>query len=275
MTIFIVGLGLMGASYAEKLSSLNYRVYGYDHDPEIMNKAIDAKIILKSTLENLRLADLVILTLYPNDVSEFIKQHADKLKPGSLLTEITGIKSKVVKDVESVLPSTIRYMSHHPMAGRAKKGFDAKDATMFLGNHFILVTTPRSTDEDAELLRQLSKDLGFSHVMTTDPEMHDRHIAYTSQLTHAIAVSLMHGYDQLDQYTTGDSFRDLTRIANINEILWSELMMGNQPYLLEQINHFENALHQLKETLMTHDIEGLKKYLKEGREKRLKFENKS
>jgi prephenate dehydrogenase len=275
MTIFIVGLGLMGASYAEKLTSLNYVVYGYDHNQVVLNKAIESNIILKSTLEDLKQADLVILTLYPNDVSEFVRKYAKKLKPGSLLTDITGIKSMVVKEVESVLPSTIHYMSHHPMAGRAKKGFNAKDPAMFLGNHFILVTTPRSTEEDARVLTKIADDLGFSHIVTTDPEMHDRHIAYTSQLTHAIAVSLMHGYDQLDQYTTGDSFRDLTRIANINELLWSELMMGNQSYLIEQINHFEAALDRLKETLMSKDIEGLKQYLKEGREKRLKFENKS
>jgi prephenate dehydrogenase len=274
MKIFVVGLGLMGASYAEKLTLKGHQVYGYDvNKANVLQAEKDGVILETSNLSHLSLADVVILAMYPQQNISFVKDHLHLFKKGVLLTDISGVKEKVVVEIEKILRDDIHFVSHHPMAGRAKKGYDFRDPNMFLNNHFLIIESKRATLSDYELLEIIGKQLGFKSITKISAERHDQMIAYTSQLTHVIAVSLMLGHDQVEREFTGDSFRDLTRIAHINETLWTELFLSNQTHLLEAIQQFKTQLLKIEHAIMNEETETLKNLLKTSREKRKAFEH--
>jgi prephenate dehydrogenase len=276
MKIFIVGLGLMGASYAQKLHQIGHEVFGYDINKDVMSKALEEGFIsFESDLSKLMTVDVIILALYPNDNIEFIKAHQHLFKYGVFLTDISGIKDVSVSFIESMLRDDVRYISHHPMAGRAKKGFDGKDPNMFLNNQVIIIESKRASDSDYALLESLVFSLGFKRSKTLNRKQHDQAIAYTSQLTHIIASALMDGF--IDPYlgTTGDSFRDLTRIANINETLWSELYLNNKESVLEAIQIFQKNLEIIKDSIKNNDKDTIEDILKRSRLKREAFEKHS
>jgi prephenate dehydrogenase len=273
MKIFVVGLGLMGASYAEKLTQKGHHVYGYDVNKEnILQAQKDGVILETSNLSHLSHADVVILAMYPMQNISFVKDHLHLFKKGAFLTDISGVKIKVVESIEAILREDIHYVSHHPMAGRAKKGYDFRDPNMFLNNHFLIIESKRATPSDYELLEIIGKLLGFKTITKISAETHDQMIAYTSQLTHVIAVSLMLGHDDITKELTGNSFRDLTRIAHINETLWSELFLSNQSYLLEAIQQFKQQLETIENAIKNQDSKTLNTLLKTSREKRKAFE---
>ena len=276
MKIFIVGLGLMGASYAQKLHQIGHEVFGYDINKDVMSKALEEGFIsFESDLSKLMTVDVIILALYPNDNIDFIKAHQHLFNSGAFLTDISGIKKISVSLIESILREDIRYISHHPMAGRAKKGFDGKDPDMFLNNQAIIIESKRASLKDYELLENLIKSLGFKHLKRLNPEEHDEAIAYTSQLTHIIASALMDGFSDSYLGTTGDSFRDLTRIANINETLWTELYLNNKEALIKALNTFQHHLDLLKHSIEDDDSKTIEKILKRSRLKREAFEKHS
>lgn len=274
MKIFVVGLGLMGASYAEKLTSKGHQVYGYDvNKANLLQAEKDGVILETSNLSLLTLADVVILAMYPNQNVTFVKDHLHLFKKGVLLTDISGVKETIVSQIEAVIREDIHFVSHHPMAGRAKKGYDFRDPNMFLNNHFLIIESNRATLSDYELLEIIGKQLGFKTITKISAEKHDQMIAYTSQLTHVIAVSLMLGHEDVSREFTGDSFRDLTRIAHINETLWSELFLSNQKYLLEAIQQFKDQLLKIEDAIINQDTKTLEELLKTSREKRKAFEH--
>lgn len=276
MKIFIVGLGLMGASYAQKLHQIGHEVFGYDINKDVMSKALEEGFIsFESDLSKLMTVDVIILALYPNDNIDFIKAHQHLFNSGVFLTDISGIKKISVSLIESILRDDIRYISHHPMAGRAKKGFDGKDPDMFLNNQAIIIESKRASLKDYELLENLIKSLGFKHLKRLNPKEHDEAIAYTSQLTHIIASALMDGFSDSYLGTTGDSFRDLTRIANINETLWTELYLNNKEALIKALNTFQHHLDLLKHSIEDEDSKTIEKILKRSRLKREAFEKHS
>jgi prephenate dehydrogenase len=276
MKIFIVGLGLMGASYAQKLHQIGHEVFGYDINKDVMSKALEEGFIsFESDLSKLMTVDVIILALYPNDNIDFIKAHQHLFNSGAFLTDISGIKKISVSLIESILREDIRYISHHPMAGRAKKGFDGKDPDMFLNNQAIIIESKRASLKDYELLENLIKSLGFKRLKRLNPEEHDEAIAYTSQLTHIIASALMDGFSDSYLGTTGDSFRDLTRIANINETLWTELYLNNKEALIKALNTFQHHFDLLKHSIEEDDSKAIEKILKRSRLKREAFEKHS
>ncbi len=263
----------MGASYAQKLNQLGHTIYGYDINKDVITQAQEEGILSNDNdLSKLMTSDVIILALYPKDNIHFIDQHQHLFKIHALITDISGVKSHSVYDIESILRPDLHYVSHHPMAGRAKKGFQAKDSQMFLNNNVIMIDTPRATEEDYKVLTHIVSGLGFKKIITLTPEVHDEVIAFTSQLTHAIAVSLMDSQNEVILGTTGDSFRDLTRIANINEELWSELFLENKEFFIKAIETFQNKLTDIKNQVINDDKDGLKNTLKKARLKRESFE---
>jgi prephenate dehydrogenase len=273
MKIFIVGLGLMGSSYAEKLHDVGHDVFGYDIQKDaILKGREEGYIAFDSDLSKLMTSDLIILALYANDNIEFIRTHQHLFKSNALLTDISGVKHTVVNQIEAILRPDVDFVSHHPMAGRAKKGFQSKDKTMFIQSNAILIQTKRGKEYNYALLSNLLIDLGFKRVITMTPEAHDQAIAYTSQLTHAIASSLMNGLDEVTVGTTGDSFKELTRIANINETLWTNLFLENKELLVDAMESFQAQLEQLKQAIIHNDEKNIQDILKKGRIKRESFE---
>ncbi len=266
---FIIGLGMMGASYAKKLSSLGYQVDGYDKDKTTIKKAHDLGIISSSNLEDLSKADVVILTLYPKDNVSFIKTYLSLFNEHQIITDIAGVKTPMMKEIEQILPSNYTYMSHHPMAGSQKSGFDGLNEQIFKGANFLIINDGNQNDKAYKALSDLASDLEFGNIKVIDRNTHDKMIGFTSQLPHMIAVGLVNSdYHQDTKSFTGDSYRDLTRIASINETLWTELFIENKAYLLKDMELFQEAFNNLYEALKTDDIKTLKQLLISSRKKR-------
>lgn len=260
--IVIVGLGLMGGSYAKALTRLGYHVSAIDLDPDAVAFALGQGIIEKGAVlpnaEILGEADAVIFALYPTAFREWIDVNQDLLKPGALLTDVTGVKSCVVYDIQAMLRPDLEFIAAHPMAGREVSGVRNADDRIFQNANYIVTPTEKNTPAAIEWCKALGRLLGCRKISVLSPEEHDRMIGFVSQLTHCIAVALMTCSDNthLVDYT-GDSFRDLTRIARINEKMWSELFLLNQDELISQMDRFIAELTDIRNMLSEHDREGL------------------
>ncbi len=274
MKIFIVGLGIIGASYAEGLHRNGHKIYAYNRSERPLAEGIKLGFIEEdNAIKHLSSADLIILALYPKYNIEFVKNHLELFKPGQVVTDVSGTKVWMMNELEKILPLGISYTSHHPMAGKETSGFDSRDERMFRNANFIIVTGKRSLKKDQDSLKLIANNLKFGKITVVSAKTHDELVAFTSQLTHVIAVALMQS-DQLKETkeATGDSFRDLTRIAKINEVMWSELFLENKDALIHKINDFSKELHHVKELILLEDKEALMRYLKEAKEKRKDFD---
>ena len=227
----------------------------------IIEGYLDGKDIIPET-------DLTIICLYPSLVLDFIKNN--QFKPGSIVTDAVGIKSYFLREALSIIPDDVEYISIHPMAGREKKGYQYASKQVFENANFIIVYHDDNKKSTIDFVQEFSKQLGFRSVKIMSPEAHDEIISFTSQLPHCLAVALMNSDDQ--KYETGkyigDSFRDLTRIANINEDLWDELFMNNKQYLLASIERFEEQLDILKNAIRDNDDETLKAAFRKSTKRR-------
>ncbi len=276
MKIFIVGLGLIGASYAEGLSQ-HHTIYAWNRTTSRIEQAIKEGIVsADNSLSKLSEADVVILGLYPKHNIAFIKEHQSLFKPGQFVTDVSGTKVWMIPEIEKILPEGISYTSHHPMAGKETSGYDVKDKDIFIGANFIIVKSERSTNQDETVLREIASELKFGRVMVVDAKTHDQLIAFTSQLTHVLAISLVNS-DSFSQTkeATGDSYRDLTRIAKINANMWTELFSENKEALLEQIKNFEYQLDLVKDMIKKDEKENLISYMEKATEKRKSFDEDS
>ncbi|MBN1039716.1 prephenate dehydrogenase [Clostridium botulinum] len=277
MKVVIVGLGVIGGSFAMALKDAGYKdVYGIDNDKETLLKAEKLNLIRRGYIDGneiLKDADLIIISIYPKLVKDFIKNNIDNFKYGAVITDATGIKKMFINDIVNILPSNIDFVFGHPMAGREKKGIDFASSDVFKGANYILTPTSKNKEENLKLVENLAYKIGFKRVKRISPEFHDEMIGFTSQLPHSLAVALVNS--DLEGRDTGsfigDSYRDLTRIANINEDLWSELFLGNKENLLKSIESFECELDKIKDAIKDDDKESLKKLFIKSTKRREKL----
>ncbi len=261
--ILVVGLGLMGGSCAKGLKRLGYKVEAIDKSQESIDFAVQNDIIDRGYAHPdemaIRKADVIIFALYPGILKKWIEEHQHLFKYGLLITDVTGVKSCVVYDIQEILREDVEYVPAHPMAGLEVCGVQNADDGIFRGANYIVAPTEKNTAEGIEWCKGLGKILGFRKISVLTPEEHDEMIGFVSQLTHVIAVSLMTCNDNthLVDYT-GDSFRDLTRIASINEEMWSELFLLNKKYLLQHMDVFIREMSDFRDLLAADDREGLK-----------------
>lgn len=279
MKVLIVGLGLMGGSYAKALKRLGFTVNAISRRQETINYAIDNGIIDAGSISPdpriIASADLVIMGLYPKVFVQWIKDNQQYFKPGVIITDVTGVKGSVVYEVQSILRSDAEFIAAHPMAGREVYGVENSDERMFFGANYIVVPTAKNTHGAIELCKDLGAMLGFARISVLSPEEHDDIIGFVSQLTHCIAVSLMTCCDnkRLVDYT-GDSFRDLTRIARINDAMWSELFNMNKEPLLRQMDAFMEEFGAFRKMLAEGDTEGMRQKMRLSTERRAWFDKK-
>lgn len=276
-TFLIVGLGMMGGSYAMALSKRGYTVDAIDRNPFSLEWAFERGTIRAGGGEEeapalLARADTVVLAFYPWDILPWLRAHKAYLKPGALVTDLAGVKGSYAEEAQVLLAPDHEYIPCHPMAGREKSGARYADDTIFKDANFLITPTARNSRSAVAFARQLAEILGFSRVTELSVEDHDGMIGYVSQLTHAIAVSLMLASDdaRLPQ-VTGDSFRDLTRIADINPELWSGLFLANVPALTAEIDAFTAQLLRLRRYLAEGDDEALRQMLAESARRRKRF----
>jgi prephenate dehydrogenase len=277
MRIVVVGLGVIGGSFTMALKEAGYDdVYGIDTNEETLVKAKNLGLIKEgftSGEEISKSADLIIMSLYPRLVKKFITDNKDNFKDGAVITDATGIKKMFVEHIVNILPDNIDFVFGHPMAGREKKGIDFATSQVFKGANYILTPVDRNKEENLKLIEKLAYEIGFKRVRRITPEYHDEMIGFTSQLPHALAVALVNS-DVEGRDTgsfIGDSYRDLTRIANINEDLWSELFLGNKENLLKSIENFEVELDKIKDAIKENDTETLKTLFRKSTKRREKL----
>ena len=239
-TFLIVGLGLLGGKYAQVLSQKGYRVTGITHSQSTLDYALEHAYICEGRNENFD--DLV---------------------------------QNAVEPVQQMLPEGVEFIASHPMAGRETSGVAHSAEVNFAPANFIITPTEKNTPEAIEWCRTLARTLGFARISVLSPAEHDHMIGYVSQLCHAIAVSLMCASDntELAKYT-GDSFRDLTRIARINDKMWAELFLWNKDNLISEIDMFSDALATMRQKLVDDDREGLEKMFRLSTERRKAFDKK-
>ena len=277
--VLIVGLGMIGGSYAQKLSALGFEVGALARRQETLDFALEKGWIahgrLDVTREYVSQFDLVVFALYPKAFVAWVEKYQDCLKSGAVITDVTGVKRAVVPAVQGMLRPDLEFVPAHPMAGSERSGVEYADCRVFAGANFIITPTERNTPEGIELIRTLGCILGFRHIAVLTPEQHDEMIGFLSQLTHCIAVTLMDckESEHLAEYT-GDSFRDLTRIARINENMWTELFLENRDELLSQMDLFLEKFTQLRNALAAGDAETMKEMMRLSTYRRSFFDKK-
>ena len=277
--ILIVGLGLLGGSYAKILKRFGFHVSAITLEQSSIDYAIKENIIDEGSTElderMIGEADLVIFALYPHVFVEWIGQNQGLLKSGALITDVTGVKRSIVYQIQDMLRPDVEFVAAHPMAGREVSGVENSSDRMFVGANYIVTPTEKNTPEAVQTVIELGRLLGFSNVTTLSPEKHDEMIGFLSQLTHCIAITLMTCNDKENmEKFTGDSFRDLTRIARINDLMWSELFVANKDVLLEQMTLFIDKFNDLKTMLETEDIDGMRSMMRHSTERRALFDKK-
>lgn len=277
MKILIVGLGLIGGSYAEALSKKGYEVGAIDQKQEAIDFALHKGYIAsgKTSVDKDYVGkfDIVVFALYPHAFVEWIEKYQNCLKSGAIVTDVTGVKGGVVCDVQNALRKDVEFIAAHPMAGRECSGVENANAEIFEGANYIVVPTEKNTQEAIELCKDLGRELGFKHISELSVKQHDETVGFLSHLTHCIAVSLMVCKESghLADYT-GDSFRDLTRIAKINDEMWSELFLLNKDEIVEQMNLFEQHFGKLKECIQNDDREGIREMMRLSTKRRKVFD---
>ena len=277
--ILIVGLGLLGGSYAKALKRFGFHISAITKEQSSIDYALKEGIIDEGSTELderiIGQADLVVFALYPHVFVEWIEKNQQLLKSGALITDVTGVKGSIVYRIQDMLREDVEFIAAHPMAGREVSGVENSTEKMFVGANYIVTPTAKNTPEAIETCIELGRLLGFSNVATLSPEEHDEMIGFLSQLTHCIAVSLMTCNDKehMEKYT-GDSFRDLTRIARINDLMWSELFVANKKVLLDQMDMLLNEFVRLRGMIETEDIDGMRAMMRHSTARRALFDKK-
>ena len=275
----VVGLGLLGGKYALELTRAGFHVDGINRSEGHLQYALEHGYIASGKTHDfedlVRQADHIIFGLYPTVLLEWVKQYGHLVRPGTLVTDVSGVKRGVVEPVQQMLPEGVEFIASHPMAGRETSGVAHSAEVNFAPANFIITPTEKNTPEAIEWCRTLARTLGFARISVLSPAEHDHMIGYVSQLCHAIAVSLMCASDntELAKYT-GDSFRDLTRIAHINDKMWAELFLWNKDNLISEIDMFSDALATMRQKLVDDDREGLEKMFRLSTERRKAFDKK-
>ena len=277
--IMIVGLGLLGGSYAKALKRFGFHISAITKEQSSIDYALKEGIIDEGSTaldeSIIGQADLVVFALYPHVFVEWIEKNQQLLKSGALITDVTGVKGSIVYRIQDMLREDVEFIAAHPMAGREVSGVENSTEKMFVGANYIVTPTAKNTPEAIETCIELGRLLGFANVATLSPEEHDEMIGFLSQLTHCIAVSLMTCNDKehMEKYT-GDSFRDLTRIARINDLMWSELFVANKKVLLDQMDMFMNEFVRLRGMIETEDIDGMRSMMRHSTARRALFDKK-
>lgn len=276
MKIAIIGLGLIGGSIARRLRGFhNCTITAYNRTAEtIMLAKHDGVIDEGSTdpgevMEN---ADLIILCLYPQLNIDMVKNNLSHIKSGAVITDVSGVKGFMVDEMSKILPDDIDFVGAHPMAGREISGYQSSTDTLFNKASFLITPTKNNKPESVALVRELAEYIGCKHVVTTTPEEHDAIIAYTSQLMHVVAVALCDNpMIERSTFFSAGSLRDCTRVAVINEKMWSELFIENKEHLVNRIHEMQDSLGKIADAVEKCDRDKLEEIMKHATSQKMKW----
>ncbi|MCI1944861.1 prephenate dehydrogenase [Clostridium luticellarii] len=258
INIAVVGIGLIGGSYAMALRALNPKsIIGIDKDRKTLDYALHKGIIDRGYETGgrfLKEIDLVVIALYPKDTVEFVRNNIQNFKMKVLITDTSSVKRDVVNSIDAFLPDGMEFVSGHPMTGRESRGIEFASADIFIKANYIITPSNGNTSRGLKVIDIMARRIGCSNVTYVSPEEHDYAVAFTSQLPHAVAVSLMNSHEEssMDHIAlfAGGSFRDATRVAQINSGLWSQLFIMNSDKLVNEIEKFQKTMDRLKTAIM-------------------------
>jgi prephenate dehydrogenase len=276
MRIAIIGLGLIGGSLARRLHGFrDAEVVAYNRTQEMLevakhDGAIDEGYATPG--EAMEGADLIIMCLYPQLNIDFVRDNLDHIKPGAVITDVTGIKTYIIDEMEKILPDNVDFVGGHPMAGREVGGYQSSTDTLFNRASYIVTPTKKNKPESVALIRDMAEYIGCRCVMSTTPEEHDEIIAYTSQLMHVVAVALCDNpmIERSSSFSAG-SLRDCTRVAVINAKMWSELFVENKDALSKRIREMQASLEKMAVAVENGDREELEKIMEHATAQKLKW----
>lgn len=277
LKITVVGLGVIGGAFAEGLKHLGAIVYGVDINERTLKFAKEKGIIDEGFLtgkEALLQSDIVIISLYPSLLKDFIIENINHFKKNAIITDVSGIKESIISQTEGLLREDLDFIYGHPMAGKEKQGIEYADLKVFQNANYILIKSEKNKKKNLLLIEKIIKGLGFKNINYLTAEEHDETIAFTSQLTHILAVALINSDDEKNDISNfiGDSFRDLTRISKINADLWCELFLGNKKHLIDKIEVFQDELSKLKILLESENSNLLKREFRKSTKRREKLD---
>ena len=270
LTFAIVGLGLIGGSYAKALRNLKVRkILGMDISHGIARACLNANMIdevIEADGSNLKEADVIICSVYPEAIVGFVRQNVQNFAEGMLMTDATGVKGTMPHDIQALLPESCEFISGHPMAGRQGSGLGMSDAAIFNNSNYIIVPTEKNSPEAVRWLAEFAKALGCARSVKVSTEDHDKIIAYTSDLPHITAVALVNSasYNENTQYFIAGGFRDATRVSDINPDLWSDLFLSNRANVIAEIENYQKQLERWKKAIEDNDRETLKEIMREA-----------
>lgn len=269
MNIAVVGLGLIGGSFCKALKKNTFhRILGIDTNKETIAKALECGAIDEEiTPEQLSEANLTIICLYPEAIVEFVKKNASHFKKGGIVIDSCGVKEYIVNECTPVLDENgVIFVGTHPMAGREFSGFEYSTDDLYNGASFIITPSENTPQIAVDLLQTLASNVGFGKAVVSTPKKHDEVIAYTSQLAHVVSNAYVKSPAMLnfDGFSAG-SFQDLTRVAKLNEYMWSELFMCNKEALLKEINCILDSITEYRDAIERSDLETLISILRDGR----------
>lgn len=269
MKIAVIGLGLIGGSFAKVISKrTENECFGMDINKNTVSRAISDKAITAELRENnINEIDMFIICLHPKQTIEFILLNKDKFSKGSIVIDTCGIKSEVCNAVSKELSERkITFIGCHPMAGREFSGYEYSLETLFDKASFIMAPDDKTPKEDLEKVKKLALETGFKRIIISTPQGHDRTIAYTSQLAHIASNAYVKSpTHKLQNGFTGGSFQDLTRVAKLDENMWTDLFMMNKENLTNELGEYIKNLTKYYEALKNNDDTTLKSLLKDGR----------
>ena len=269
MNIAVVGLGLIGGSLCKSLKKHTFHhIMGIDSDKETIRKALEQKAIDEHINDDrLSEANLTIICLYPDAICEFVRKNAGKFKKGSIVTDTCGVKKAIVDSCTPVLEENgVMFLGAHPMAGREFSGFDYSTDSLFEGASFIITPSENTPQISVDLLSTLAGSIGFGKAVVASPEKHDQVIAYTSQLAHVVSNAYVKSpsVNDFNGFSAG-SFMDLTRVAKLNEDMWTSLFMCNKEALLKELDQIISNITEYRDAIREDDKERLRGLLRDGR----------
>ena len=271
--ILIVGLGLLGGSYAEALTKKGYTVNAVTKEQSSVDFALKKGIIKYGTtkLEEsiISAADLVIFALYPHVFTEWIEKNQHLLKSGAVITDVTGVKGCIVYKIQEILRPDVEFIAAHPMAGREVCGVENSDSGIFRGANYIVVPTEKNTAGAIELCRDLGEKLGFHRVAELSVEKHDEMIAFTSQMAHLVSNAYIKSPTaRAHKGFSAGSYKDMTRVAWLNAPMWSELFLENRDNMLHELDCLMDRLMEYRAAIAEDDAAALTQLLEDGKKRK-------
>lgn len=276
MKIGIIGLGLIGGSIAKAIKeNTEHTVIGYDIDPTVVHRAILLNAIdMPLCDEDLSECDIVIVSVYPQAAIDYVKAHVALFKKGSIVMDSCGVKASICKSLAPVAEeNSFTFIGGHPMAGTIHSGFAYSEKALFDNASMVLTPQKGTPIEQVERIKKLCVSIGFTNTQISTPEEHDKVIAFTSQLAHVVSSAYVKSPTALlHKGFSAGSYKDLTRVAKLNENMWCELFSENKEPLISEIEGLIERLSEYKTALETNDMTGLKTLLKAGSDRKTQID---